>query len=85
VALVQRPDDFAAGDVQCGEQRGRAGAFVVMRRALRNPGQHRQDRRGPVERLDLRLLIDAQHDRALGRIEVQADDVTDLVDEQRIW
>jgi len=44
----------------------------------------RQHRRRTVERLDLRLLIDAQHHRSLGRIEVQADDVTHLVDELRI-
>ena len=30
------------------------------------------------------LLVDAQHDGAIGRIEVEADDVPDLVDEQRI-
>jgi hypothetical protein len=30
------------------------------------------------------LLVDTQHDRPLGRIEVQADDVTNLLDEQRV-
>jgi hypothetical protein len=35
--------------------------------AFGRTGQHRQDRCGAIERLDLALLIDAQHDRALGR------------------
>ena len=30
------------------------------------------------------LLVDAQHDRALGRVEVQPDDVAHLLDEQRV-
>ena len=36
------------------------------------------------ERLDLGLLIDAEHDRALGRVEIEPDDVADLVDELRV-
>jgi hypothetical protein len=32
----------------------------------------------------LRVLIDAQHDRALGPIEIQPDDVSDLGHELRI-
>ena len=60
------------------------GALVVVRRALGHAGQHRQDRRGAIERLDLGLLVHAQHDRALRRGEIQADDVADLVDEQRV-
>ena len=55
-----------------------------MRLALGDAGAHRQDRGGAVQRLDLGLLIDAQHDGALGRVEIQADDVADLVDEQRV-
>jgi len=34
--------------------------------------------------LDLALLIDAEHDRGLGRVQVQPDDVVDLLDEQRV-
>jgi hypothetical protein len=52
--------------------------------AGRHAGQQRQHRRRAVERLDLRLLVDAEHDRRLGRVEVEADDVSDLVDELRI-
>ena len=36
---------------------------------------------GAIERLDLALLVDGQHQRAGGRIEVEADHVLDLGDE----
>src|SRR5580704_8435981 len=36
---------------------------------------HRQPRLGAVERLDLRLLVDRQHQRVLGRIDIEADDI----------
>lgn len=44
----------------------------------------RQHRRRAVERLDLRLLSDAERDRRFGRVEIEPDDVADLVDELRI-
>jgi hypothetical protein len=37
-----------------------------------------------VERLDLALLVDAQHEGAVGRRHVEPDDVAHLVHEQRI-
>ena len=56
-------------------------AFVVVtttRRLARSHGQHGL---AAVQRLDLRLLIDAQHDGALGRGHVEADNVANLGDE----
>ena len=81
---MQAADDLAGGEVQRGVEAGGAGAFVVVGGALGGAREHRQDRRGAVERLDLGLLIDAQHDGALGRVEVEPDDVADLLDEQRV-
>ena len=78
VAGVAGVGDLAGGDLQRGEQRGGAVADVVMGGLLRQAGSHRQDRRGPVQGLDLRLLVDAQHDRVLGRVQVEPDDVADL-------
>ena len=46
--------------------------------------EHRQDRPGTVERLDLALLINAEHNGSLGRVEVQPADVVDLLDELRV-
>ncbi len=38
----------------------------------------------PVERLDLALLVHAQHERPIGRVEIKTDDVAHFVDEQRV-
>lgn len=54
---------------------------VVVGDALGVPQPQRQDRLGSFERLDLGLLIDAQHDGVVGRVEVEANDITHLVDE----
>jgi len=48
------------------------------------PRPHRQQRLGTIQRLDLRFLIDAEDQRTIRRVEVKADDVADLLDEQRI-
>jgi hypothetical protein len=45
--------------------------------------QHRKARRGPVQRLDLGL-VHAQHQCLVRRIQVEADDISDLLDELRI-
>ena len=84
VALVQGADDLPGLDVQRGVEARGAVALVVVGRALGRAGQHRQRRRGAVQRLDLRLLIDAQHHRPLGRVQIQAADVVDLLDELRV-
>ena len=60
-------DHLAGGDVQGGEQRGCAVALVVVAAARGLAGPHGQQRLGAVQRLDLALLVDAQHDGALGR------------------
>ena len=57
---------------------------VVMGAALGPAGAHRQQRLGAVERLDLRLLVPAEHQRALGRAHVEPDDVAHLLDEERV-
>ena len=62
-----------------GEETGGAGTPVVVSGPL---GGARQHRLGAVERLDLGLLIHAQHQGALGRVEVETDDVADLLHEQ---
>jgi len=56
---VQPADHPSSGDVQRGIEAGGAIALVVVRGTLRRPGQHRQRRGGPVQRLDLRLLVHA--------------------------
>src|SRR4051794_31978228 len=55
VPRVQGADDLAGGDVECGVETGGAVALVVVGCALGGAGQHRQDRRGAVQGLDLGL------------------------------
>jgi hypothetical protein len=79
---MQIADDGAGGDVQGGEQRGRAMALVVVSASLGNAwGQGQQGLRA-VQRLDLALLVNAQHHGHQRRVQVQPDDVTHLLDEQ---
>ena len=78
------PIDAAVEHVERGEQGGGAVALVVVGHRAGAAGLHRQARLGAVERLDLALLVDAQHQRLLGRVEVQPDDVGQLLGEARV-
>ena len=77
-------DDAAGPHIERGKQRRRAMAHVVVRVPLGLPRPQRQDRRAAIERLNLRLLIDAQDQGAVRRMQIQPDDVADLLDEQRV-
>src|SRR5215216_3752465 len=66
---LQLADHLAGGEIKRRVEARAAGAPVVVGGTPGRAGQHRQDRRGAIEGLDLGLLIDAQHDRALGRVE----------------
>jgi len=59
-------------------------ALVIVRAPLDLPWTHRQQRLRAIEGLDLALLIDADHQRLVGRIEIEPDDVAHLLDELRI-
>jgi hypothetical protein len=75
-------DDGSGLHVECGKQRCRAVPLVVMGAPFGLPRAHRQDRLGSVEHLGLRLFVDAQHHIAIRRVEIQADDIAHLLDEQ---
>ncbi len=81
---MQLAQHMATGHVESGEQTGGAMPFVVVSAAFDLTGAHGQQRRGAVQRLNLSLLVHTQHQGAVGRVEVEADDVTDFVDEQRV-
>ena len=84
VALHVAADDGAVEHVEGGEQRGGAVPLVVVGHGAGAALLHRQAGLGAVERLDLALLVDRQHDGVRRRIDVEADDVAQLVDELRI-
>src|SRR5580700_1248105 len=56
-----------------------------MGRSFGHAGHQRQYRSSAVQRLDLGLLVNAQHDRGIGWVQVEPHDVADLLDEQRVW
>jgi len=64
--LMKRADHFAARGVERREQRRRPVARVVVRTPFDVPRAHGEDGLGAVERLDLRLLVDAEHERFVG-------------------
>src|SRR5262249_3064225 len=72
-------------DVQRGKQRRSAISFVVMCLAFRDARSHREQRLGPIERLDLALLIHAQHQSFIGWIQVQSDNIPNLLAESWIF
>ena len=67
-----------------GEQRGRAVSDIIVGHRSALAGLERQTRLGAVERLDLRLLVNREHQRVGGRRHVEADDVFELGDKVRI-
>lgn len=71
MARVGSASDVARGDVQSGEQRGGAVANVVVGAPFQVSGMHRQQRLVAIERLDLWLLIDAEHHRLFGWMQIQ--------------
>ncbi|WP_409564291.1 hypothetical protein [Methylobacterium sp. J-076] len=63
---VSAAEDGAGGDVEGGKQRGRAVTCIIVAPALDLTGPHRQEGLGPVQRLNLGLFVDAQHQRPSG-------------------
>ncbi len=77
-------DNFAGGDVERGEQGRRAMTLVIVRHSACAASLHRQSRLCAIEGLDLALLIDAQHQRLVGRVEIEPHDVLNFFGELRI-
>ena len=65
-------DHLPGGDIERRLEVGGAVADGDVGSSARHPRHQRQHRRGAIERLDLRLLIDAEHDSGLRRIQIQA-------------
>ena len=76
--------DVARRDIQGREQVRRPVPNVVVGTLLGGADGDRQQRLGAVQGLNLGLFVHAEHDRAPGWVQVQADDVGELVRELRI-
>jgi hypothetical protein len=85
VAAKGLPEHRTGPHIECGEQRKGAMTFVVMRPPFGLSRTLWQERRGALQCLNLALLIHAQHQLAIRRVQVQAQDVAHLVDEQRVF
>ena len=84
-ALEVSCPDQPGGHVQGGEQRGGSVALVLMVVAgNRLAVGHLDPALVPVQRLYRRLLVHAQHQRILGRLQIQAHDACGLGGEVRV-
>src|SRR5215831_5229569 len=62
---------FAVEDVEGSEQSRRPVTSVVMSEGSTSPGLHRQSRLSSLKRLDLTLLVNAQHESLFRRIHIK--------------
>ena len=67
---VEGADDGAGFGVERGKQGRRAVRHVIMRAPFDLAGPHRQQRLGPVERLDLTLLVHTQDQRPIRGVQI---------------
>ena len=75
---------LAGRDSERREQVEDAVPLVVVRVAHRPTRPQRQGRLRSFQRLNRGLLVDAEHDRVVGRVEVESDDIADLGGEGRV-
>ena len=78
MAWLALGDHLAGGHIQRREEGCGAVANDVVGDALDLLQAHGKQRLSPVQRLNLRLLFNAEHNRLVGRIQVEANNVADL-------
>jgi hypothetical protein len=81
---MQLPDDATGLQFQCGEQGGSAMAFIVVRMPFDLAGAQWQHGLSAIQCLNLALFVHADHHRMIGRVHVQAHNVTHFLDQQWI-
>jgi len=81
VTWGQVGNHLPGSQVESGIEIGYPEAAVVMGLAGRDAGKKGQDGSGAIQSLDLGLLVHAEHEGRVGRVEVEAHDVSHLVDE----
>ena len=74
----------SGGNIEGGKQCRGAVADIIVGDAFDIAESHRQHRLGAIERLNLALLIDRQHNRVVGRVQVEADHIAHLFDEEGV-
>src|SRR5260370_4602053 len=84
MAPVELANHLASLSVQGGEQRSRTVALVIMSPALCLTRPHRQNWLRAIQRLNLRLLVNTQHQGLIRGIQVKPHYISHLFDEQWI-
>jgi hypothetical protein len=80
MALQLPRNELSIEHVERGEQRGSAVALVVVGHRRGASLFYGQSRWGALERLQLALLIAAQHQRTLGRLQLRTHDALEFLD-----
>jgi len=81
MARVTRSDHRAVQHIEGGKKASDSVPLVVMRHRPATSFFHRQSRLGPIQGLNLRLLVNAQNHGFIRGIQVEADHVRQLLDE----
>lgn len=77
--------DYLSGlDVEGSEKGGRPVSATVVCATLGNTGTHGEDRLRAIQDLDLGFLVEAQYQGSIRWVHVKPNDVTNLIDEERI-
>ena len=84
VPAMNAGDHGPVSGIERREQTGHTVPHVVVGAFFWHAGHHRKRRLGSGESLNLGLLIHGIHHCTLGRVQIQADNVIDLVDEQGV-
>ena len=77
-------DHRTGGHVQGSKKRGGAVADVIVGDTLDIAQTHGQQRLGSIQGLDLRFLVNAEHDCLIRWVEVKSDNVADLLNKEGI-
>src|SRR5207245_5468707 len=72
MTAIALSNHMSGGDVEGGKERSCAVPLVVMAAPGNLAGPHRQHGLATIQRLDLALLVNTEHDRTLGRSHIEA-------------
>ena len=81
MSRVALPNDSSFHHIECSKQRRGAVAFVVVSERAASAPLQRQSGLSAIQRLNLALFIDAEHDGILRRSQIHADDIGELLEE----
>ena len=82
MARAALSDHLTGGYVKSSKQGGGAVSYVVMGDSLHVPKTHRQQRLSSIKSLHLGLLVHAEHHCLFRWVQVEADNVSDLLDKE---